>query len=99
VQGTAGRPVVDGAFVPRNSGVGDGFVSLALRVSRTFRVRGSLQLEAIAELFNATNAINETARNTTFGTGPYPTSPVPTFDQVTAVGDPRNAQFALRFRF
>ena len=38
VQGTAGRPIVDGEFIPRNAGVGSDFFSLSARVSRTFRV-------------------------------------------------------------
>ncbi len=37
VQGTAGRPVVDGEFIPRNEGVGDSFFSMSLRLSREFR--------------------------------------------------------------
>ncbi len=40
VQGTAGRPVVDGAFIGRNEGIGDSFFTLGLRLSRTFPVRG-----------------------------------------------------------
>lgn len=99
VQGTAGRPIVDGAFIPRNAGVGDTFVSLGVRVSRTFALGSRTQLEALAEVFNLTNAVNETARNTNFGTGAYPSAPSATFNQVTAVGDPRSAQFALRVRF
>jgi hypothetical protein len=99
LQGTAGRPVVDGAFIPRNGGVGDSFFAMSLRVSRTFALGGPVRLEAIAEVFNLTNTVNETARNTNFGTGAYPTSPSSTFDRVTAVGDPRSAQFALRLRF
>ena len=34
IQGTAGRPIVDGQFIPRNAGVGSDFLSLNLRVSR-----------------------------------------------------------------
>ena len=58
-----------------------------------------MRLEAAVEVFNATNAVNETARNTTFGTSAYPANPSATYNQVTAVGDPRSAQFALRLRF
>ena len=50
-------------------------------------------------MFNLTNHRNVLTRNTNFGSGAYPTSPSPTFDQVTAVGDPRTCQFALRLRF
>jgi hypothetical protein len=98
-QGTTGRPIVDGAFIARNAGEGDELFSMAVRASRTFPLRGSMRLEAAAEVFNVTNAVNETARNTTFGTNPYPTNPSATFNQVTAVGDPRSAQFVLRLRF
>ncbi len=99
IQGTAGRPIVDGEFIPRNSGVGDEFFSASLRLSRSFRLGGAARLEAMAEVFNLTNAVNEIARNTTWGTGAYPTSPAPSFNRVTAVGDPRSWQFALRLRF
>ncbi len=99
IQGTAGRPVVDGEFIPRNSGVGDGFFAMSLRVSRSFRLAGSVSMEALAEVFNLANTVNETARNTNFGAGAYPANPSPTYDQVTAVGDPRSWQLALRLRF
>ena len=99
VQGTTGRPIVDGEYIPRNAGVGDGFFTMSLRLARAFPLGRSVKLEAIAELFNATNTVNETARNTTFGSGAYPSSPAPTFNQVTAVGEPRGAQLAVRLRF
>ena len=70
-----------------------------MRVSRTFPLKGSMRLEAAVEAFNVTNAVNETARNATFGSNTYPTNPSATFNQVTAVGDPRSAQLALRLRF
>ena len=38
IQGTAGRPIVDGAFIERNAGIGSDFFSLSLRVSRAFRL-------------------------------------------------------------
>ena len=47
----------------------------------------------------AVEPVNEIARNATFGTGAYPSSPSATFNQVTAVGDPRTWQLALRLRF
>jgi hypothetical protein len=99
VQGTAGRPVVDGDYIPRNAGVGDAFFSMSLRVSRSFRLAGAVRLEALVEVFNLTNAVNEITRNTNFGTGAYPTNPSSTYNQVTAVGDARSWQFGLRLRF
>lgn len=99
VQGTAGRPVVNGAFIPRNAGVGDEYYAVNFRLSRTFRLGSALSVEGAAEVFNATNVVNETARNANFGSGTYPTSPSATYNQITAVGDPRTWQLALRVRF
>ena len=99
IQGTAGRPVVDGEFIERNAGVGSDFFTLNLRLSRSFRIGGSVRLEAIAETFNVTNRRNDLTRNGNFGPGAYPANPAPTFGQITAVGDPRSWQFAARLRF
>ena len=41
MQGTAGRPIVNGEFIPRNAGTGPDFFSLSLRVSRTFALQRS----------------------------------------------------------
>ncbi|HUK32552.1 MAG TPA: hypothetical protein VLV86_01500, partial [Vicinamibacterales bacterium] len=46
IQGTAGRPVVNGDYIPRNSGVGPDFFSLDARISRTFPIGDRLRLEA-----------------------------------------------------
>ena len=99
IQGTAGRPIVDGEFIDRNAGEGTAFFSLGARVSRWFRIAGRVQLEVLAEGFNMTNHVNVVTRNTNFGTGTYPTNPLPTFGQITAVGDPRSFQFGARVRF
>ncbi len=99
VQGTAGRPIVDGAFIPRNAGTGPDFLTINLRLSRTFPLGGRSRLEAQGEVFNLTNRQNAIAMNGNFGSGAYPTSPSPTFGQVTAVGEPRSFQLGLRFSF
>jgi hypothetical protein len=99
VQGTAGRPTLNGAFIPRNAGVGNDFLTTSLRLSRSFRVGQGIRLEGSAEAFNLTNRRNNLTRNANFGTGAYPASPLPTFNQITAVGDPRSFQFALRVKF
>ena len=99
LQGTAGRPIVDGAFIPRNEGTGPDFFSLNLRLSRTFRIKGTARLEALAEFFNLTNHENVVAMNGNFGPGAYPDNPSPTFGQVTAVGEARSVQLGLRFSF
>ena len=99
VQGTTGRPLVDGTFIARNAGVGNDFVMLNVRGSRTVRLDGRFQLEAIAEAFNLTNRVNVVTKNAAFGSGAYPTNPSPTFRQITAVGEPRSFQLGLRMKF
>jgi len=99
VQGTAGRPVVNGSFIDRNAGTGPDFFSLDARVTRVFRVADRVRLDAFVEVFNLTNRTNVVAINGNFGAGAYPTNPSPTFGQVTAVGDPRTVQIAMRASF
>jgi hypothetical protein len=99
IAGTAGRPIVGGDFIPRNSGAGPDFFSLSLRVSRGFALGHRAQLETLAEAFNLTNRVNVVSINSNFGPGAYPTNPSPTFGQVTAVGEPRSFQFGFRLKF
>jgi len=99
IQGTAGRPIVNGEFIERNAGEGSDFFSLGLRVSRTFHLTDRVGLEALAEAFNITDRVNVVTRNTNFGPGAYPDNPSPTFGQPTAVGEPRSFQLGARLRF
>ena len=99
IQGTAGRPIVNGEFIERNAGEGSDFFTLNARISRTFRVSERVAIEALVEGFNLTNRRNIVTRNANFGAGAYPDSPSATFGQITAVGEPRSAQFGLRVRF
>ena len=99
VQGTPGRPIVDGEFIDCNAGEGTRYVNVTARVSRTFRLGPRVQLEALVEAFNLTNHVNVVTRNTTFGPGAYPDNPLPAFGQVTAVGEPRSLQFGFRVRY
>jgi hypothetical protein len=99
VQGTAGRPVVNGAFIARNAGAGPDFFSAGLRVSRAFPVRDRVKIEALVEVFNLTNRTNVVTLNGNFGAGSYPSNPSPTFGQATSVAEPRGAQLGVRLRF
>ena len=99
IQGTTARPLLAGVMIGRNTGNGLDFLSLGARLSRSFALTERIRLEAIAEGFNLTNHVNGVSLNGTFGTGMYPTSPAPSFRQLTAVGDPRGFQFALRVSF
>ncbi len=99
IQGTAGRPIVDGAFIERNAGIGSDYFSLNTRLSRSFPVSGRTRIETVVEVFNLTDRRNNLTRNGNFGSGAYPASPLATFNQITAVADPRTFQFALRVKF
>jgi hypothetical protein len=99
VQGTTGRPIVNGAFIGRNTGEGPDLFSMSLRLSRAFTIRRDLRVEGLIEAFNLTNRVNLLALNANFGSGAYPANPSSTFGQGTAVGEPRSVQFAVRLRF
>jgi Carboxypeptidase regulatory-like domain/TonB dependent receptor-like, beta-barrel len=99
VQGTTGRPLVNGAFIERNAGEGSDFFSLGLRVSRAFPIGKGVRLEGQLEAFNLTDRVNNLTRQANFGAGADPASPAPNFNTITAVGDPRTLQFGLRLRF
>jgi hypothetical protein len=99
IQGTAGRPVVNGEFIDRNAGVADTFFSTSLRVSRAFKLGDRMKVEGLAEAFNLTNHRNDITRNANFGAGAYPTNPSANYNEITAVGDPRSVQLGLRFKF
>jgi hypothetical protein len=58
-----------------------------------------VQLQGIAEAFNALNHRNNQVPIGTFGPGTYPSTPSGTFGNATAVADPRNVQLALRLSF
>ena len=53
------------------------FFSLGLRLSREFRISSKVRVEGLVEGFNLTNHENVITRNTNFGTGAYPTNPLP----------------------
>jgi hypothetical protein len=111
LQGTAGRPLADGSvstpnfdvrqveFIRRNAGTGSDFFTLSLRVSRSFPLRGDSRLEGLIEAFNLTDRVNPITHNSTFGPGSYPSNALPSFNTVTAVGDPRSIQFGVRLMF
>ena len=64
-----------------------------------FALGPTLRVEGIAEVFNVTNRRNDLTRVGNFGAGAYPANPSPTFNQITAVGDPRAFQLGVRVRF
>jgi hypothetical protein len=99
IQGTAGRPIVNGQFIERNAGIGTAFFALGARVSYLLQLTDRWQVDLLAEGFNLTDRANVVTRNTNFGAGAYPTNPSAAFGQITAVGEPRSFQFGARVRF
>jgi hypothetical protein len=99
IQGTGARPTVNGAFISRNAGIGFDFFNVNARLSRLFPLTERLHMEAIAESFNTLNHVNGVSLTGAFGAGVYPTNPASNFRQITAVGDPRTLQLALRLSF
>ena len=99
IQGTPGRPIVNGEFIERNAGTGSDFFTASAKVSRSFKLAGPVELEGAIEAFNLTNRKNAITRNTSFGPGAYPANPVADFGTVTAAGDPRTLQLAVRLSF
>jgi hypothetical protein len=99
IQGPTGRPLVNGAYISRNAGTGFDLLNVNSRISRTFDVTERFRIQAMVEAFNVLTHVNGVALNGSFGTGVYPTNPVSTFKQVTAVADPRTFQMGLRVSF
>ncbi len=70
-----------------------------VRLSRTFAIGERMRVQALAETFNTLNHVNVATLNGVFGAGAYPSNPLPTFRQITAVNDPRTFQLGLRLSF
>jgi hypothetical protein len=99
IQGTGGRPTVNGQFLGRNAGSGFDYFNANARLVRIFQANEHFRIEGSIEAFNLLNHVNGVALNGTFGTGTYPTNPSPNFKQITAVQDPRALQLGLRLSF
>jgi hypothetical protein len=89
------RRFVNGQDVGRNQQEKDNeFFTLDLRVSKVFRLQGDRSLEAMFEVFNLTNSENNIVSQISGGL---------LFDFSgtirSGVGDPRQAQLGVRFRF
>jgi hypothetical protein len=87
-----------GTSVRRNAGVLPMQATVDLRVARRFPVR-QVTVDGIFEVFNLFNRSNFTAVNNVFGTGSYPSNPLPTFGQFTQAAAPRQIQLALKIGF
>ena len=68
-------------------------------VSKEIPLGVAARLEAMFEVFNLFNRTNFTDINNVFGTGPYPTVPLPAYGQFVQAAAPRQAQVAMRITF
>jgi hypothetical protein len=97
------------AGLGRNAGQGPSYVSLNLRLSRSFRVSraNESRLEVMVESFNVLNRVNYSGINTAVGAAPLPAGPITGRRGVspsdplgfTSASDPRQVQLGLRLRY
>ncbi len=81
----------------RNSSRLPTFKTVDVSLAKTLGLRGAHELEVRMDVFNLLNAMNVTQVNAVYGR--VVGSPVPTFMQPTRVANPRQLQFAARYRF
>jgi hypothetical protein len=84
--------------VARNTGRLPGESTVDLRISRQWRL-SNITVEPMFEVFNLLNHTNFTAVNNVFGTGAFPSSPLPGYGQYQQSAAARQAQVALRVLF
>jgi hypothetical protein len=94
----------EASSVGRNSGTMPGQAVVDLRVSRRLRLGGRAYVDGIFEVFNLLDRTNFIETNNLspafiFGTGAYPTSPLPGFGRFTQAGPPRQVQLAVKLGF
>jgi len=82
----------------RNAATLPAEATVDLRVARRF-IFGRTNVEGIFEIFNLFNRTNYTAVNNVWGTGAYPSAPLPTYGKFTQAGAPRQMQFAVKIAF
>ncbi|MGE5359970.1 MAG: TonB-dependent receptor [Bacteroidales bacterium] len=93
------NPVDAATSIGRNAGLLPATSTVDLRVAKRLALSGRANLDLIVEMFNVTNRTNYTQANAVFGSGVYPTEPLPGFGQFTKAGPPFQAQLAARVSF
>jgi outer membrane receptor for Fe3+-dicitrate len=92
-------PADPSTSITRNSGTLPAQAVVDLRVSKRFDLGGGLSLDGIFEVFNLFNRTDFTDVNNVFGTGAYPSDPLPAYGQFLRAAPPRQVQLALKFGF
>jgi hypothetical protein len=93
------NPASDATSIGRNTGVMPYQATVDVRVSRRFRLSGKVGVEGLVEVFNLFNRTNFVEINNIFGTGAYPSSPLPAFGQFNQAGAPLQVQVAAKLYF
>ena len=93
------NPADPSTSVRRNSERMKSGYSIDLRLSKRFAMAAGRGLDAMFDVFNVTNHTNFSEINNIFGTGAYPTNPVPTYKQYTAASAGRQFQLGAKFTF
>jgi hypothetical protein len=97
-------PTDESSSVGRNSETTASQFTVDLRLTKRFTFGRNVTLDAIAEAFNIFNRVNfieDTNQSSfvIFGTGAFPTNPLPTYGRYTLTLPPRQAQLALKLGF
>ena len=93
------NPSDESTAVSRNSATLPKRATVDIRVSRRFPLAGRASVDAMLEVFNLFNRTNYTEVNNIFGTGAFPSSPLPTFGQFTQADPPAQVQVAAKVSF
>ena len=98
------NPADESTSVGRNSATTAAQYNLDLRISKRFTIAGNVAIDAIVEAFNVLNRVNfieETNQSSfvIFGTGAYPSNPLPTYGKYTLTLPPRQVQIAAKLKF
>jgi hypothetical protein len=98
------NPATESSSVGRNSATTAAQYNVDMRVSRKFSVGRHAALEGICDVFNVLNRANffeDTNQSSfvIFGSGAFPTSPLPTYGRYTLMLPPRQIQLAAKLSF
>jgi hypothetical protein len=98
------NPADESTSVGRDSGTTLGYASVDVRVSRRFALSRGIAVEGMLEAFNLFNRVNFTEDTNqssfvVFGTGAFPSNPLPAYGRYTQAGPPRQVQLAARLTF
>ncbi len=93
-------PADTSTAIGRNAGQLPNQYTVDLRVARRFALgRTRPAVDLMLEVFNLFDHANITDVNPVFGTGAYPSAPLPTFGQYTQAAAPRQVQVAVKVLF